>query len=223
MITNMGKLKVKHLKKQICNVNPIQINKFTIDIQFVLENKFIFRDIYGKYSEEEIYIPFNDKNSEITMSNIDNNYDELIKYYNDIIEKQKKHINYRGSYFELDLFIKDYETDKFIVSFSYGFNKYYSIKSILEEFCKNKNGILFDGGRYSDNYDENIIIERINNFIYIFVGAIYPKIKIMQEDVLTYVKVNADDFVSKTNILKNNAEEIMKKLKKDIGKDYWND
>jgi hypothetical protein len=217
----MGLLKVKHLSKQICHVSPKKINFFNIDIQFVLEEEFIFRDIYGKYSEEGIYIPFNDKNMKITVSNIDNSYDELKKYYFDIIEKQKKYINYRGNYFELDLFVKDIETDKFIVSFSYGFNKYYSLKAILEKLCENKNGILFDGKRYSDNYDENIIIERINNLIYIFIGSVYPEKRILKKDVITYVKVNAKEFVTKASILISQAEKIMERLKKDFGKDYW--
>jgi len=213
--------KVKHLNKQMLHVKPKKINNFSIDIEFVLEGIFRYRDVYGAYSAERIYIPFNDRNMEITISNIDNSYNELKKHYIDIIEKQKKYINFRSGYFKLNLFIKDIETNEYIVSFGSLYNNYYRIKSILNKLCGNKNGILFDGETYSDNYNDDIIIERINNLIFVFVGPVYPGKKILQKDVLTFVKINAKEFVLKTNILKNRIEEIMIKLKNDLGKDYW--
>jgi hypothetical protein len=215
------KPKVKHLNKQIFHVKPKKIKNISIDIEFVLEEISRYRDVYGTYSAERIYIPFNDRNVKITISNIDNSYNELKKHYIDIIEKQKKYINFRSGYFKLNLFIKDIETNEYIVSFGSLYNNYYHIKAILNKLCKNKNGILFDGETYSDNYDDDIIIERINNLVLVFIGSVYPGKKILQKDVLTFVKINAKEFMFKTIILKNKIEEIMIKLKNDLGKDYW--
>ena len=103
-------MKFKSLFKQLRNVNPSQIDDFSIDIEFDLEKEFIYigdLDQYGEYSREELYVPFNDINYKISVSNIDNSYEELKKYYIDVIEKQKKYITYRSGYFELSLWAKD--------------------------------------------------------------------------------------------------------------------
>jgi hypothetical protein len=220
------RVKVKSLFKQIGNVKPKPVDNFSIDIEFIFEEKFKFRDIYGKYTEEGLYVPFNDKNKKITVLNIEESFEELKKYCIDVIEKQKKYINYRGYYFELKLIASDVETGEVLAYFS-GRNDYHSIECVLEHLLeklnRNKNGVLFDMEYYSDNYDDDIIIERVDNFVYIFVGPVYPDMEILQKDVETFVKIDASNFYLKIDILRNKAEETMKRLKNDLGKDYYYD
>jgi len=146
-------MKFKSLFKQIRDVNPSQIDDFCIDIEFDLEKEFIYigdLDQYKEYSKEELYVPFNNRNYRITISNIDNSYEELKKYYIDVIEKQKKYVNYRSGFFELSLWAKDNKTGKVLAYF--GSSGYNHIKYILKQLYKVKKGILFDLEEGNDWY-----------------------------------------------------------------------
>jgi len=73
-------MKFKTLVKQIPNIIPNQVDDFCIDIEFELEKKFVYigdLDKYGEYSEEELYVPFNDKNYRISISNIQRNNQKM--------------------------------------------------------------------------------------------------------------------------------------------------
>jgi len=219
----MSKAKFKSVVKQIPDVNPTLIDDFCMDIEFDIEKKFRYigdSDKYGEYSYEELYVPFNDKDYKVSIANIDDSYDELKKHYIDVIEKQKKYITYRSGYFHLDLFAKDGKTGR-ILGYISGYC-YNGFKRILNLLCKEKNGILLDEKKDDVIYDEVLIFERIDDAVYIIIGTIFPDIKITPEDIMSFVKIDAKQFLYKVQTLTKKMEQIMKKLKKDFGEDYWN-
>jgi len=219
----VSKAKLISVVKQIPDLKPMQIDDFCMDIEFEIEKKFKYigdSDKYGEYSHEELYVPFNDKDYKISIANIDHSYDELRKHYIDVIEKQKKYITFRSGYFHLDLFAKDGKTGK-ILGYISGYS-YNGFKRILNLLCKEKNGILLDEKEDDDIYEEVLIFERIDDAVYIIIGTIFPDIKITPEDIMSFVKIDAKQFLYKVQTLTKKMEQIMKKLIKDFGGDYWN-
>ena len=214
----MNILKIKHLNRKINGISSAYVDDFTIDILFRTKEIFSGRDIYGKHISENIYIPFNNKNKLITFLNINQCFDELKKYYTDVIERQKKYINNNENYFDLELFIRNNQTNEYIILFDY--RKYIYIKEILNCLCGRKNGILLDFRFYTINY--NYLIERKDELIYILTAWVYPNEKTIDiEEINSFVNINANKLILQINELNKNTDLIINELINYFGKDYW--
>lgn len=158
-----------------------------------------------------MYIPFADKDLLVTSKILTNNQDEIIKYYQSVINLSEKHNKKLShSYFWIRPFIRNLETNKVLVGFPW-FDTLTEIRRLFLELNQETQGNIFFDADQSwqliiDNYKGQIFIKEFD-----------PD----ENEIYCQISIDRQSMIEQKDKLLLQTEEIINNLTEYFGKDYW--